>query len=950
MLTIHVLDNGELFRQILNATSTFIYGNGFKSILKVAVLSGIIFSTLKYIRSRDPSVFASWFVIYMIVTSCVIAPKTEVQINDVSQQLKALKVENVPAVFAIGVKIATSIGFGLGQAFDMLMSMPDDMQYTKTGMLFGSNMMQAVNKARVEDSELKEELSGYFRNCVVGDVRLLHQYTLHELRSTTNIADTIFDKTSKLRRTILRDGQNVTCQEAAAKIKAALNNEIENQTFKSLWARLIGKQVVTTDPKKGGEPMPDPNYKELMGKYIQLGSEEFQGIRDEATNILRQTMLINAIDDGVRDYQAYTNSQSGLANYNFSKSQVQHRNAWLVMGKKAAWFLPLQHTILLLIMFGIFPILLALSVTPFGGKVFKEYAAFFLSLQLWPAIFAIINVGMTYYGKKHALPYGGISIANIDSVEQVHADIAGIAGYAMFFIPSIAYGLVSKGIGNAMMHNANSGNSHTQGSTMSVASEIAGGNISVGQSSYMNTNANNLSLNKHDSNWTDMHGMSSEQLSSGLIASQSANGQVYANASQALSHGAFSLTDTSGLQHSLSQASEKALQSANAYQMSLNDSITHAASQMVQYGNNLNHDARFGEGGSITQTSTESQAMSRIIGVANDVAKRTGISQSDALSGLSNIAVDAHAGLDSRRSLAGKVFGGLVGAHGGVTFKGGTGTSSNHTDNHHTGVDQVLSAKAFSDFKNDLQTVMSATTNSHFDSNHSQSENLINQIGSDLRSAQSAADNYSASLSESERISNASNYVSTHSDTLTHNLNQEAFKYGVRQTSKEHMYDLMGATGDPVKSRELEGIYQDFLDNKAQNLIKEHGDFLSEQGVLNHNKAGERSINAQANAIQNGYEQDASAINSHKAQFKDVSGDQSHLKGQVNSALNNNTESLQHQKQEASMQVKKIKEGASEKMQEGERLAKRDLTTGLRDSINKDFTNIKNQIPNLGDR
>lgn len=948
MLTIHVLDNGELFRQILNATSIFIYGAGFKSILKVAVLSGIIFATVKYLRSRDPMVFASWFVIYMLVTGCVITPKTTVQIDDVSQQLETLKVENVPAVFAIGVKIATTIGFGLGQAFDMLMSMPDDMQYTKTGMLFGSNMMQAVNQVRIEDSELKEELSGYFRNCVVGDVRLLHQYTLHELRTSTNVAEKIFDNTSKLRRTILRDGQNVTCQEAATKIKAALNDEIEKRTYKSLWARLIGKQVVSTDEKKGGEPAPDPNYKDLMGKYIQLGSREFQGIRDESTNILRQTMLINAIEDGVRDYQAYTNSQSGLANYNFSKSQVQHRNAWLVMGKKAAWFLPLQHTILLLIMFGIFPILLALSVTPLGGKVFKEYAAFFLSLQLWPAIFAIINVAMTYYGKKHALPYGGISIANIDSVDQVHADIAGIAGYAMFIIPSIAYGLVSRGIGNAMMHNANSMNSHTQGSTMAVASEIAGGNISVGQSSFMNTNANNLSLNKHDSNWTDMHGMSAHQLSSGLVATVSADNHVYANANQAMSHGAFSLSDTSGLQHSLTKAGEKALSSAYSHQNNFNKALSHAASMMTQYGNNLNHDARFGDGGSMTQTSTESQAMSRIKGVANDVANRLGISQSDALSGLSNIALDAHAGLDSRRSLAGKVFQGIVGAHGGVTYKSGTGTSSNHTDNHHTGVDQVLSAKEFSDFKNDLQTVMSATANNHFDSNHSKSESLISQFGSDLRKAQSEADAYSASLSESERISNTSTYVKTHSDTIAHNLNQEAFEfYGTTKEKQAHMLDLIGATGDPAKSRELEGIYQSFLDNKAQSLIKEHGNFVSEQDVLNHNQAGQRSIHASANTIQKSYESDASVINSHKSEFKDVTAGQSRLKEQVSSTLNSNIDTLKDDKLKTSEEVQKRKDGTSRKMQDGEHLAKRDLMQGAWDSTKKDYKNIKRTVETM---
>jgi len=950
MIKIHVLDNGELFKQVLNATSTFIYSGGFISILKVAVLFAIIFTTVKYIKTRDPSVFAYWFASYLIVTACVITPKTNVEIDDVSQQLEALKVDNVPVVFAIGVKLATVIGFGLGQAFDELMSMPDDLKYTKTGMLFGSHMMQAVNKVRVQDSELKAELSGYFRNCIVGDVRLLHKYTLHNLRNSTNIASTVFDNTSSLRRTILRDGQNLTCKDAAVVIQKALTKEIDDRTYKSLWARLIGKNISSKGDNKKSEPQPNANYKELVGNYVQLGAQEFQGLRDTSTNILRQTMLINAIEDGVRDYQSYTNSQSGLANYNFSKSQVQHRNAWAVMGKKAAWFLPLQHTILLLIMFGIFPIILVLSITPFGAKVFKEYAAFFLSLQLWPAIFAIINLAMTYYGKKHSLPYGGTSIANIDSVDQVHEDIAGIAGYAMFFIPSIAYGLLSRGIGNSMMHNANSMNSHTQGSTMGVASEIAGGNISVGQSSYMNTNANNLSLNKHDSNWTDLHGTSTQQFDSGMTATTAANGQTAYNSSQMISQGAFTITDTNGIQHSLSQASEKAMASANSHQLNYNDAVSHATTSMMQYGNGLNHDDRAGNGGSIAQSTSESQAMSRIIGIAHDVAERAGISQSDALSGLSNIALNGHAGIDGQNSLGGKALGKVFGFKGGVGISGSAGTSSNHTDNHQTGVDSVLSAKDFSDFKNDLQSVMSTTATKHFDENNSQNENLLSQIGSDLRLAQSESSAVNASLTDSNRISNTSSYVKSHSGNIAHNLTQEAVAYGESLTSKEHMIDLMGSPGDSAKNAELQGIYQGFLDTKAQNLVKEHGDFITQKDVLAHHNQGMQVVHQSAEKIESNYQSDRARIGSHQSEFKDVHTEKAALESNVNSVINSNRSALQHEKHQAELKVEKIQKGAQIKTHKGEVLAKRSPISGFGHSIKKDFNGITNQIKNYKDK
>lgn len=949
MITIYVLDNGELFRQLLNASSAFIYSSGFKSVLAISAFFGIVFTLMKYLKSRDPSLFAYWFATYMIVITFVIAPKTEVQIEDVSQQLQALKVDNVPVVFAIGAKILTKIGFGLAQTFDMLMSMPDDMKYTKTGMLFGSHMMTQMHKTRIQNSDLKAEFSDYFRNCVVGDVRLLHKYSLHDLRSSGNVSSTIFDDTSKLRRTILRDGSNVSCADAAVKIKASLDQEINNTTYHSLWSRLIGKQVEKNRDNPDDSSSKDAKYKDLIGRYIETGTQEFQGLRDSSTNLLRQTLLINAIDDGVKDYQAYTNSESGLVNYNYSKSQVQHRNSWIVMGKKASWFLPLQHTMLLIIMFGLFPIMLALSITPLGGQVFKEYAAFFLSLQLWPVIFAIINLAMTYYGKKHAMPYGSLTIANIDSVDQVHSDIAGIAGYSMFIIPSIAYGLISKGIGSAMMHNANSMNSHTQGSAMSIASEIAGGNISVGQSSYMNTNANNLSLNKHDSNWTDMNGMSTSQLDSGLTLTQSANGHEYANSSQAISQGAFSITDTTGLQNSLTKASDKSIHSVNSHQSNFNKAITHAASRMMQYGSGLGHDKRFGEGGSIGQSSSENQAISRMMGLAHDLAERTGMSQSAALSGLSSVALNAHAGFDGKQGLAGRLAG-LVGFNGGVGLQGSASTSSNHSDSHQQGVDQVLSAKEFSDFKHDLNTVMNSSTNQHYDGNYSDNENLLHQIGNDLRTAESESKSYSSSLSDSQRISNALSYVSSHSDNIAHNLNQELYEYGCNKVGKSHMNDLWGSTGDAIKGQELQGLYQEYMDEKAKSMIQQHGQLVNESSINEHHKLGQNYTDNQSKKIDSNFNKDGQVFNDLKGQFKDVDQAQANIAGSI--ALNNhkNQDLIQQGQLDAKQELEKVKNRVGRQEREGEYLAKKGVVDSFASPIHNNFSNFEKHLNLKGDK
>lgn len=940
MINVYVLGYGEMFSQVLNAISTFIYGKGFSSLVQAGALVGVILSSIHYLKSRDPMVYGKWFLTYTLITSTAIAPNTSVQIQDLTQQGKVLKVDKVPSVLAIGANILTRIGFGLGESFDMLFSMPDDLKYTQTGMLFASKLMKDMHQQQITDSSLKGEFSEYFKNCIVGDVRLLHRYSFSDLKNSTNLEEQIFSNPSILRRVVLRDGKTYTCKDAAQLISAGITKEMENQTYPALWARLKGD---TPSVSANGKTKLPEQYKNILNNYISIGAGQFQGVTDEGTNILRQTLLINAIQNGVRDYQSYADSESGLQNYNFSKTQVQHRNAWLALGEKASWFLPLLHTISLLITLGLFPVVLALSLTPWAARIVSSYVLYFLSLQLWPAIFAIINLAFTFYGKNQSLPYGGLSMANIDSIDQVHFDISAVSGYMMFFIPAIAYGLVSRGIGEALNHNANSINSHAQGSSMAVASEVASGNISVGQSNYMNSSSNNLNANKHDSNWSNLHGMSTEQLSTGALSTNSSGGNHYVDSRGAMSHGALSISDTHGLQHSITKAGERALASVNANQQGFTDSINSAVSEMLNYGQNQSEDRRLGEGNSVSESTSENQAMSRILGVANDVASKTGISQSDALSGLTRAAVGANVGVDTGHS----VLRFIPGIKGGVSLKGDASSTSNHSDSQNTGVDSVLSAKEFSDFKSDLQTLSSATHTKHLDQNSSSSQSMLSQIGADLRSAESSSKAYTASLSESERISKASSYVDSNSANISRNLSQELFEYGCDKIGTKAMDELYANSGDPSKMDQLQQIADSFMDYKARNIINSQDSINSEEDVRKHNNEGRNSVNNLGKDQELLYNNNRETLSSKRQSFRDVDDRIHKLSQNVTNIIDENKNDLANEKRQSIVKVSKIKDDAVQKIAAGQDAAQTGATIG---AIGSGYSNGKSIINDIKHR
>src|SRR5690606_10300998 len=141
-------------------------------------------------------------------------------------------------------------------------------------------------------------------------------------------------------------------------------------------------------------------YESLMKTHLGDANRYYQNITDSSANLVLQNMMINAVKSGLTNYSAKTDSSAAILNNQFSKTQLQHRSAWSIGTEKAIWFLPLLHTILLMMLFAVFPIVLILGTVTGGMKILKSYLMFLLSLELWPTLFSILNSSMVMYGSS----------------------------------------------------------------------------------------------------------------------------------------------------------------------------------------------------------------------------------------------------------------------------------------------------------------------------------------------------------------------------------------------------------------------------------------------------------------------------------------------------------------------------------------------------------------------
>ena len=816
MITIHVLGFGELYQQLLNAVAAMMGQSFFSSFLKLTALMGIIMASVGYVKQRDPMIYAKWVMGYVLVLQLVITPKTLVEIYDISAQ-RSIPVANVPVVFAVTASLITTVGVGLAESYDSLLSLPDDLTYTKTGSLFGSKIIQASRDFRIMDPQLKAEMNEYLRNCVVGDIRLNHKYSVSDLSTSKNIWDLISKEASPLRRTAV-NGMSVTCQTAASpsgaySLRAKLNAEIKKAyTF-------FGINLFSHARKS--------NYEKLFETHLQSSFDYYQKMTDTSADIFLQSMMINAVGDGIKDYQAFTDSTAGVVNNQVTKSQVQHRWSWAIMGQKAAWSLPILHTLLTVLLFGIFPVIIAMSTLPNGVAIFRGYLQFFISLQFWPVLFAILNAAMTMYGSSQSSQYGSITMVNIDKIDELHADLSGVAGYLMLMIPFLAKGLVSN-LSDAFSNLATSMTGHLQGSAMSVANDAASASFSFGQTGFYNTNANSFSANKHDNNWTHMHGMHSEQLATGVIKTHTASGDTVFDVSPGMTKGALSMHSTDGLSGSLNEAQEASKQASSSAHQSFQSSVSNAAHKAMQLSRLQGHDMRLGHGVSASETGQYQEALSTMSHIASDVAKRTGVSTDEALTALTS------AGINGRIKVPSIVTGALRMRTGGLLDVAGAATGSwNRTstsgDRSHDSVDAGVTAREAADFNQAFSHVQHFVKNHHFDDSQSQGANLSNQMGADLRHAEVASQNFDASLARSERISKATSYVKSQGDQITQNWDQ-AFPAFVEDHVGSHTRDqLFAHPGDMQSVQALQDLSREFMQQEREAIITRFGD--SQQGA-----------------------------------------------------------------------------------------------------------------------
>ena len=780
MLEIYTIYGGGMWKTALDAVVTLVGQNTFHTLLRIAGTFGVLAVLFTFIKQRNPMVFVQWLAIFMVITSILLVPKRSVQIIDLSDPAAVWKTDNVPVGLAAIASLTTSIGYKMASVYDMLMARPDSVTYSKTGMLFGSQIVAETSDFSTQNPELAQMLPDYVENCVIGDILLNGKYTINQLLNSTDPLTLITSNPSPLRgifKMTSTTRQFLTCQQAATEIKSLANTDVNpgSATFTWLTRKVFGNKL-------NGAALLSNAMGESYGYFYSGGMTAAQIMKNNITN--------SAVRQGIKGFAARSSDTANLLNLATENAATKQRLSWAAGNELATRTLPFAQSLLMLILVCLFPLMIALAAsnhTLFGLNTLKIYVCGFIYFQMWPVMFAILNYASNYWLQNQT---GGtpLVLANKDIVALQHSDVANLAGYLALSIPVLSFYLTrgAAAIGSQVTGSILSSGAFT---SAGVAATTADGNWS-----FNNMSMDNVSQNKMDTNLVQRQGQQTWQADNGSTQTQTAGGHTVIDGSGAMSNlpvnMKLSQLASSGFQESARQSQVQAQTALDGY----NHSVTSGWSQLSQLSNQTGTSDSLIRGSENSQATNATRGASMMMSAAESYAKANNISTQEAYNNLMDISNQGSVSAGIKGTAGGGLNLGVVkfGAEGSVSgdLRHSTGSSRGiqNSDSHSQDMRHDQNSQAVNDFRQGMDMVKSSRITDGANHSENAASSNVQQLAATLNDAESQYHQYTTSSTQSSEFSRMATVAQNQSASLDTNYTQEfvdwaANKYGDKAQS-----------------------------------------------------------------------------------------------------------------------------------------------------------------------
>lgn len=483
MNIIYAYGNSEYLFYIFDGIARIVSSNSMKIILSTASLMSFMYmvgnnATLGAEKATNAQL--KWVMRYIIVTTFLLFPKSNIVIIDVVTGMKK-KVSNVPLGLALPAGMINKIGHLLTVEFEKNFTPVNNLAYHKYGLVFGSQMISQMQNVKISDPRFWENMYNVIDKCVVYEAMIGTKYTIGDLKRSSNIWDLIQENASSFYSIDYRKESGsreiISCKTAVGLISKEWSRAYSENL------NILGS-VFTNN--KNFNISKDEVLKNTIKSHLEEVSSFFAGIRRPAEDILRQQMMINAVYDVTSSYST-------------SRALNAQQATWITTGEIARETLPIMKAVLEAVIYSAFIFVVLLMLLPKGVEVFIQYLKVLFWLQMWAPLYAVLNMIMSLYGyhSTHNYFVKGFTLENFALVTDRHHMIAAMSGYFSAMIPFIAKAIM-EGSASNILALANSLTSATYSAASTAAAEQVTGNYSLDNSNIGNSEYKIMSTFKSD--------------------------------------------------------------------------------------------------------------------------------------------------------------------------------------------------------------------------------------------------------------------------------------------------------------------------------------------------------------------------------------------------------------------------------------------------------------------
>lgn len=807
---IFTYSNGDVAKQVMNAIAVLFKSDSFASMISICALFAVVATALHFFIKRDHNAIMKWFAVYFAVPLLAMNTTATVQITDLTNPTGNYRVDNVPAIVAYPASWASHYMYATTQTVEDIFHVPDDQQYSKTGMMFGSELYKLSRQSEIENTQLKGYWQHYISSCIRGDMLLNGKYTWRDLASAPDIWDFLATHNpSPLRAIQMGFDDYPTCKEALPRLKQLFQAD-SAKSIKLLGSWIYGEKATS--------------QQSFLNTSISSGYQKYANISQSASQITLQNMTINALRNGLADDAAVSNNTAAAFNYAYTQNKMQTTSMWAGMALQAREFLPMLQSILFLLFSSVAFLVVAIAMIPsLTFQVFGNYFKGFIYLGTWPVMFALINFIMTTRLSLNATEitniYGGITLSNVDPLQEMHSRYAAMTGFLMMSVPTVIVPLIMKGGASVM-----SSMSHQFAGMMSsvnarTSASAASGDINLGNAQVDNYSYNNTNGNKIDTTGVErIHG-NTKQDATGYETTTFDDGRQVINGQNALSRSLpVNISSNDVVSNSLSQSGSNAISASKIESELASESLATVKNAALSQMSGVNTSNSYGSNSATGDSGTHNKGFADMRSTVKSFAKDFNLTEDQATSTLLSMYVGAEAGVK-----LGTPGSGFLGSSAHVSANTGTKGSTDDVSTARTSESErdSLQQSYLDQFSANVNTVKSYNSGEQASTTNSKNEGETQTFLQGLNEATTHAKNAQSQLTEAQSYTDAANRVKSGSTSISHDLNQDFVEFVGRSRDEQGDFMAVIRGQTPEMQQERTKLAAEFTNSPEVKAIAE---------------------------------------------------------------------------------------------------------------------------------